>query len=135
MWLAIRFSCVEIYPKEAFGWLLGESNRDTWTIHTVAVPQIIEQRGKDLVVSHDNSDHTWRHFKDSEDLLIGDFHSHPDGLSIASKADKENMTEMYDGYCFLVIATYPNRLKKMSFKPRGYVHLDGKIRAAKVVKP
>lgn len=133
-WLAIRFSCVEIYPKEAFGWLLGRNENNIWIIDTVAVPQLIDTRGKDLVISHDISDQTWEHFKEAKDLVIGDFHSHPDGASTASKADRENMIELDDGHCFLIVSTWINKKKKMSFNLSGYIHLDGKVKVAKVVK-
>lgn len=129
--IAVKYACVEVYPKEAFGWLVGyyEGN-NVWNVEAAIPTQVIHYRSHAGLVTHDDSHQAF----DSvlEDHAVGDFHSHPNGSSTMSETDREDMLEQEPDLCYIVASVYPSKQKAFAFQLAGYAVLDGRIRRAEL---
>ena len=136
--LAIRYACVEVFPRESFGWLVGlYPAENTWHVQAAVPTQIVSGRSRWHVEAHDDSERAQDLVID--DHTIGDFHSHPNGEGCApSHHDREDMLSTEpDGKCFLIAAIHPSRKHPAGFhiKLGGYVVLNGRIRRATIARP
>lgn len=129
--LAIRYACVEVYPKEAFGWLVGYyEGGDVWMVEAAIPTQVVHYRSHTNLVLHDDSHQAFESVL--EDHAVGDFHSHPNGSSTMSQIDREDMLEQEPDHCYIVASVYPSKRLQFGFKLSGYAVVDGKVRRAKI---
>lgn len=106
--LTMVLSSIEVYKKEALGYLIGYKTRELFIVEH-AIPFQTAKRGfvwakipeKRLERIKDLAERFKTHFK-----IIGDFHSHPQiGSSIGlSEPSGEDITSMEKGNIYLIVA-------------------------------
>lgn len=84
---AICFAAVETYPKECFGFLIGEYTKRLWFVHWATPAQIAQRKPKSVVTRSDEK--AAKYFGAA---MVGTFHSHPEEPPTASDTDKADMS-------------------------------------------
>lgn len=129
--VAIRYACVEVYPKESFGWLVGYyEGHNVWNVEAAIPTQVVHFRSPAVLETHDRSHQAFETVL--EDYAVGDFHSHPNGSPTMSAIDKEDMLENEPDQCYVVASVYPSKSRSFTFQLAGYAVLDGRIRRAEI---
>ena len=96
-------SSLEVYKKEAFGYVYGERKKDDFLVHAAMPLQTAERGYEEVSRPSRMRDKRMRSLDELMGAVIGDFHSHPNygkanGPEHASPSDKRLLAEttLYD---------------------------------------
>lgn len=126
----IHYAAVEVYPKESFGWLIGEylgANR--WVVSAAIPIQVVNGRSVGHVDTHVLAEEALELVL--EDHVIGDFHSHTSCPVALSKCDRADILDSRD-WCFIVagIKNSARHSAQFSLRLGGYAVVGKHIRRA-----
>lgn len=126
----IHYAAVEVYPKESFGWLVGEylgANR--WVVSAAIPVQVVKGRSVGHVATHALTEEALELVL--EDHVIGDFHSHTVCPIALSECDRADILDKRD-WCFIVagVKNSARHSAQFSLKLGGYAVVGKHIRRA-----
>lgn len=115
-------AAVEVYKKEAFGYLLGHKHRKKYEIADAVTFQVVKREYEYVQISErsiNKLNYVLSHISDVQ--IIGDFHSHPDFPDHLSEWDKRAIAREGSQVAMVVLVKKTNRKKKWHF------HADGSV--------